>query len=293
MEILQLSGPEFLSLFIPLLFVAGGASAVLLYLLRPQGTAWTPDDPYELAYVRGGYRGVLEAATARLMHVKALTLDGDAQHAKLVKADAGAARGKVEQAVMTWASLDNNELTSGEAAVKYALGNVEDRLSERGVIADETSRWVNWALAMTPLAGMMMLGILKIDVGMGRNRPVGFLVMLELLILGGIIASAYFRPRLTRAGAKALEGAREESNALRHAGTGGSLGHLDSRDVMLSVALFGMAPLIGTELGPVHRYFKPPQSTGGSSCGGSSCSSSSCGSSCGGGCGGGCGGCGG
>ena len=52
----------------------------------------------------------------------------------------------------------------------------------------------------------------------------------------------------------------------------------------------GIQPLIGTELGPVHRYFKPPNSTGGGSCGGSSCSSSSCGG--GGGCGGGCGGCG-
>jgi hypothetical protein len=105
---------------------------------------------------------------------------------------------------------------------------------------------------------------------------------------GALVALGAARSRLTWTGRRALDESKEENDALRHAGTGGSLTHLDSRDVLLSVALFGLAPLIGTELGPVQRFIHPPSVGSGSACGGSSC-----GSSCGGGCGGGCGGCGG
>lgn len=289
MEILQLTGPEFLGVYLPILLGAAAASAAALYYLRPEGSDWSADDPYDLALLRGGHRGVLEAATARLTHLGALKLDGDGTSASLSKANEPAtALHPVERAVVQWADRGDSSISSGEAAAKHGMRGREAQLLEKGVLLDEGTRWMNYLLAMVPLGGAGALGFAKLMIGLDRGRPVGFLFMLLLAVTGALVFFAVKRPRVSRSGQKVLDALKEENQSLRYCGAGGSLSHLDSRDVMLSVALFGMAPLIGTELGPIQRYINPPQTAGGSSCGGSSC-----GSSCGGGCGGGCGGCGG
>lgn len=289
MEILNLTGPEFLALYLPLVAVTGAVSAAALYFLRPQGSDWSADDSYDLALLRGGHRGVLEAATARLTHLGVLKLEGDGKSASFEKvAEPSTALHPVEQAVVQWAGRGDNSISSGEAAAKHGMRAREAELLDKGVLIDDGTRWTNYLVAMVPLGGAGALGVAKLLIGLDRGRPVGFLAVLLLAVAGGLAFLAFKRPRVSRAGQRALDALKEENQSLRYCGAGGTLNHLDSRDVMLSVALFGMAPLIGTELGPIQRYINPPQSAGGSSCGGSSC-----GSSCGGGCGGGCGGCGG
>jgi uncharacterized protein (TIGR04222 family) len=240
--------------------------------------------------LRGGHRGVLEAAIAHLMHLKLVEADGD--NLKVVRVDGEVPRRchPAEQAALDWVARVS-DLASGERSMAEAMRDREAMLVERGVLVGPMARWGIYLLAMAPLAAAGTLGMLKLGLGISRGKDVGFLALLLIGLAVLMVFLGTLRPRLSAQGYRQVEKYREEHNALRYAGAGGSLAHLDPRDVMLGVALFGVTPLLGTELAVASRALRPPVSSG-SSCGGSSCGSSSCGgSSCGGG--GGCGGCGG
>jgi uncharacterized protein (TIGR04222 family) len=293
-DLMNMSGPEFLGFFLPASLIAFFASALLLYLMRPSGEEWRPDDPYDVALARGGFNAVLEAAVAKLVHSRAITIDGTTTNSQLALGSNVPERPHVaEQAVLRWVKEGDSSMTTGSRLMESAMSTRQRALIEKGVLIGDGTRWFNYFIAASPMLVMGWLGADKMMVGLSRGRPVAFLVLSLGLMAVALVVMMMLRPKLTSSAVKTLNQAKAENSALRYAGTGGSLSHLDGRDVMFSVALFGMAPLIGTELGPVQRLMHPPGSSGGSSCGGSSCSSSSCGSSCGGGCGGGCGGCGG
>jgi uncharacterized protein (TIGR04222 family) len=288
-DLMNMSGPEFLGFFLPASLIAFFASALLLYLIRPSGEEWRPDDPYDVALARGGFDAVLEAAVAKLVHSRAITIDGTTTNSQLALGSDVPARPHVaEQAVLRWVKEGDSSMTTGSRLIESAMSTRQRALVEKGVLIGDGTRWMNYFIAVSPMLVVGWLGADKMMIGLNRGRPVSFLVMSLGLMAFALMVMMMLRPKLTSNAVKTLSQAKAENSALRYAGTGGSLAHLDGRDVMFSVALFGMAPLIGTELGPVQRLMHPPSASGGSSCGGSSC-----GSSCGGGCGGGCGGCGG
>jgi uncharacterized membrane protein YgcG len=140
------------------------------------------------------------------------------------------------------------------------------------------------------------LGVLKLGVGLWRDRPVGFLLMVLLfasMIGYGMLGS---QPRRTRKGDKALAKLRADNAALRTtAKADGAWGTMSSGSVAMAVALFGTGLLAASGMGDLRTYLMPPGSGGGADVdvGGDSGSDSGGGdggSSCG---GGGCGGCGG
>jgi uncharacterized membrane protein YgcG len=139
---------------------------------------------------------------------------------------------------------------------------------------------------------LVALGIAKISVGLDRHRAVGFLVVLT--IIAGIVLLVTLLKKILRShrGSAALEESRKANRTLQYANRVGAE-KLSSDDVMLAVALYGIASLSTTSYGAIMTPLQPVPRTnsGGSSCstGSSSCSSS--GSSCGGGGGSGCGGC--
>jgi len=137
----------------------------------------------------------------------------------------------------------------------------------------------------------MTVGVLKIYVGIQRDRPVEYLVG---MCFASLIISAIAllrRPLRTRYGDAVINYYEQRYSHLRH------LGHhqrvVAQDDMLMAVGLFGMGSLVGSDLDYLNTTLRPvPQ--GSSGCGSSSggCGGSGCGGG-GGGCGGGGGGCGG
>ena len=105
----------------------------------------------------------------------------------------------------------------------------------------------------------LLLGLAKVQVGLERHKPVGFLIM--LLIVTAIIAVVFlFGPQLTRAGREAL--AAEKARNARAARA-----PLES-ELMLAVALTGLVVLSGTPYGALYAASKVSGGDGGGGGGG-------------------------
>jgi uncharacterized protein (TIGR04222 family) len=308
------TGNPFLALY---LILMGAALTVLLTTRWLGGTAATTagsdatprlenEDPYVVAGLVDGARGILQAGLAAL-----------------------AARGLIEShpATPAWIGRSKNaqpgNLTGIEAAIWEAIpadreiefrtlrkelkplfASIRTRVQERGwepsTATLATARL--WRAGM--VLGLVALGATKIVIGYYRDRPVGFLVVLTLATLLFGLILAFRIPRRTRAGQSQINGFREREPQLRQ-----SLRYPNMDpdwSVPMMVAIFGGTALAGTALASWQPVFtrplpRPASATSDSSggCSGAwSDTSSSSGSSDGGGDGGGdggsgCGGCGG
>jgi uncharacterized protein (TIGR04222 family) len=308
------TGYPFLALYLVLM---GAALTVLLTTRWLRGTASPAagsdantrlenEDPYVVAGLVDGARGILQAGLAAL-----------------------AARGLIEShpATPAWIGRSKNaqpgNLTGIEAAIWEAIPadreiefrtlrkelkphfakvreNVQARGWEPSTATLNTARL--WrALLVLAVVG---IGIAKIAVGISRDRPVGFLVVLTLATLLFGLILAFRIPRRTRSGEALVNRSRTEEAEIRQSLREPSLSPEWSLPMM--VALFGGTALAGTTLAswqrPLERPVPRPGTTSTDSSGGcsgawsdtSSSSGSSDGGSDGGGDGGsGCGGCGG
>jgi hypothetical protein len=111
---------------------------------------------------------------------------------------------------------------------------------------------------------------MKVSVGLERQHPVGFLVFLLVVTVGGGILLAT-RPTRTRSGTDALKTYQASHERASRA----PLGH----ELLLAMALSGAVVLSGTPYESVHAASRKLKNGDGGGCGG------------GGGDGGGCGGC--
>ena len=139
----------------------------------------------------------------------------------------------------------------------------------------------------------LLVGLLKIFIGLSRQRPVAILV--GLCATAFVIALAAFlrRPLRSRFGDAVLRQLRVGYKGSW--GRGGRLATLSAAEFAMVLGLFGLPVLAGTEMDPLRRALLAGSfvSTGSGAEGGG-CGGSGCGGGGGGGCGGGgCGGCGG
>jgi uncharacterized protein (TIGR04222 family) len=293
MTVFDLPGPEFLQFY----WVLGAAlTGVVLLVQWWVESGPVPrikgDDPYLVAYVRGGPREAVRVAVLSLLDRQLLEVDN-----KIVVAAGGAperVQHPLEHAVLagagSWspAASVHNTRSVGEATA--ALGAEVRRL---GLMPSKRQFAMRAALGLVAVVILWVIALHKIDLAAQRGRTnVGFLFLspFAFLVVHGII---FFRPRTSigtrylRDMRRLLGGVAEQRSVLTPGGS----------EVPLVAAVFGIAAvrhvgawsnadvLFRRDLGIV----KGSQSSTGSS----SCGSSSCGSSCGGGgCGGGCGGCG-
>ena len=166
------------------------------------------------------------------------------------------------------------------ARVQPVLAGVRQSLIARGLLPDDESCRRLWFAVLQILSPVVLFGLLKVVVGVSRHRPVGFLVML-LLVLTAVGMAIASRPRRTLRGDAALAVSKERSARAARAPLPGELA--------LAFALGGAAVLVGTSAeayGAVLRKLSVGGDGGGGSVDGG------CGGGGGGGCGGGgCGGC--
>ncbi len=289
MNPLDWQGPEFLSLYVPLL--AGGFLVALLvrHLLRlPAGPPmWLGrrTDPYEVAALDGPDT-LIEAVVAALFHRNVLRIEGSriATGAAL-PADAAA----IERSVFECAATENATMEDLRRALRPDIEHYRWRLSQKGLVLDDFRASPTRLLPSLAYGAVLLLGAAKIFVGLSRDRPVLFLVLLTAVGALGLLVLGR-RPWRTRLGDATLKALREEHQALRTTAMAGNTSRaLNGQELALAVGLFGPALLVPMGYADLRQTLRPPSSGGiGDSSSGSDSGSGD--SSCG---GGGCGGCGG
>ncbi|WP_342374163.1 TIGR04222 domain-containing membrane protein [Myxococcus stipitatus] len=305
---LDWTGPQFLRVYVVLFVMALVMGIALRRMLRgpggPSRRAHESLDPYDVALLSGP-KEVVHTTLARLLHERVIRMDGTnieptGKHPNL--------RSPIERAAYSAVSGQSMSLAELHARAEPAIEQLKEPLIQQGLLVDAPrARLARW---LPPLLGLVLLvlGLAKMVVGLSRDKPVGILVLFSIFTCIAVYMLSR-RTWRTRLGDEVLWTLRTEQQALRvTARSAKSSEVMNSHDLALAVALFGLGAITLTDFELLRRQIAPEVSSGGDSssssggCGGGSsgCSggssdsggSSSCGSSssCG---GGGCGGCGG
>lgn len=278
---LDWDGGSFLQLYLLLIVVAIIGAIWLRRMSRDVGPArGVRPGPFELAYLAGGAERCTDAAIAQMLADGSLRLD-ESGNRLLCNSSALGQKPPLDAIARCVAADGDPAKVLRRSAL--ALAPLHKSLQASGLILDDASVWrVRWYSSL-PLLLVVGLGAMKIMVGISRAKPIGFLVLLTILLSLVAVGFMFARPMRTRAGDQALADARQQhSRALRAP---------RSQELGLAVALLGTTALSGTAYAAYHSARTPPSSsdsgTSSSSDGGSSDSGG--GDSGGGGCGG-CGG---
>lgn len=294
----DLRGPAFLAVYVGIV-----AMLVVIALILRRKLAGPPEltdidslSPYAAAYLAGGPDRVFVAGLA-----------ATAQRGLVVVSEKSVKRTEVpqpdnlplvERSICSAAGLLGRQLYDVRAATAGALENVKGEVVEKGLIATGPGLTMARLVPAGVVAIALLIGGQKVLIGLERDRPVVFLIMLMLLTLGITIAFACRPSRLTGRGREALRRLKAKHDSPSHPrapiapqAPGASLW------VPLAVGLFGASVLQGTELESVAKHGLPRGSDGSGAGCSSGCSTSSDSGGGGGGGGGdgggGCGGCGG
>lgn len=267
-------GPEFLQLYLVL------AAACLVFSLgwrlwqrsRPQ-VASSPQgqEPpiWQLAYLSGGPRGVVDSAAASLYEAGAI--DWDAQRREIVQRKQDPPEDPLLRALLPHLAGPSTRLGSAEKS--SAIERIREQLIRMGwwLSADASQRIAR--ISALPWWLLSVLGLLKIGIGIARDKPVALLVLLVILSLVAALAFQFSRPGISAAGRRALAHFRGRHAVATRAPRAGQLG--------LAVALGGTAVLAATGFADYHTLRHPPSSgdasgssdssDGGSDGGGSGC----------------------
>jgi len=276
----DLRGPEFLAFYF---IVAGVVYFIYRYALRQaesgEPTALPLNDPYQIAYLRGGTREAARVAVLSLVDRGRLDIEGE----RIAARGSTAGLAPIEAAIVDCcAAPATAPVLLGDRRVAMACDAYRAPLEELGLVPDRLmrdQRWLWFAIAAAVLLG---IGLVKLYVALEHGRTnVGFLVLLMAFALWLLITAA--RRQRTALGDAVLSDLQRLFHGLRGQAARATEGGATS-DAMLLAAVFGLSALPSLAFGEIKRVFAKADQ------GGSSCGSSSSGG-CGGG-GGGCGGCG-
>jgi len=297
-DLAGMSGPEFLNFYIPLALIALLASLWVRRRLRLSVSEpdvfddGPPVDPaklnsYEAALlVHGPRRNVLtRVALVRLAGAGEIEFVGNVSIQRSEgRRDSHGKFDSFEQIVLGETAVGPKSLSRIDGVVGGSpdADRVEATLLKWGaVIPREAGRAIRFLPALL-LAVVIALGLWRIQLGVSRQRPVGFLVMSCAVL--GVAAAAHMlvRPWRTRKGQILVESLRRN--------VAPAAASTDPGAAALAFAILGISAL--PSLGAyesLRKAFHPPAG-GDGGCGASGCGGGGGGGGCG---GGGCGGCGG
>lgn len=299
----DMSGPEFLFIYVVVLGVGTIAAVGFRRWLRSPGGAAPTHlagnlSPYEIAYLAGGAQGAVDAAIVRLLHQGVLRCA--ATPGKLARGNENLpSKAEPIEKVVSGAVGTGGDTPTAKvrAAVSATTQTLDRRLVDMGLVLSGAQRDRVQAASAFVILAIGCFGLIKVFVGVSRERPVGILI--ALLVLTAIVALVFFlkRPLRSRRGDAVLAQLRHENSALQY-GARKDAAALAATDLVLAFGLFGTGILAGGPLRNMLPAFKNAQGataagSSGSSCGGTSGCGGGGGGCGGGGCGGGCGGCGG
>jgi uncharacterized protein (TIGR04222 family) len=242
-------------------------------------------DSMELACLRGGADGAVDAAIATLGYRKVIEPVAG-KRAVRIAGELPEDAHPLERAIV--ANLPpgtEQKVESIRSTMGHVAGRCGQRLEALGLVAERSQAA---KAVFVPLMAALVapaMGAVKIAVGVSRNRPVEILLVLVIvsLVLAGIVC---LRPvRRTRRGERLLKQHQVRFARLRDGWTlPTAAGARPASDIALATGLFGVGILAAGPWAELHQTLSMPEHSGGGGDGGG------CG---GGGCGGGCGGCGG
>ena len=301
MNLFDLPGPQFLALYSGMLIGAAAGGFLLRWLFRTPGgspPAATPElDPYEIAYLSGGPDAATDAALAALVHRDLVRFKPSSRTFGIHQPElATHVTSKFEAGIYRVIETGRADLMEIRRTARPLLELLTRRLRDLELVYPPGSFAPPRTMPALLMAFVLLVGVVKVTIGLSRERPVLYLVGLSLLALFGVFLFLNLRLLRTRRGDEILARIRSSNNALR-ASAASMPTRLAPTDVALATGLFGAGIFSSGAMGDVSQELRARREThtSGSSCGsgcsGGSSSSCSGGSSCGGG--GGCGGCGG
>jgi uncharacterized protein (TIGR04222 family) len=164
-------------------------------------------------------------------------------------------------------------------------------LEAGGLLPDESTKSHRRRIILLASMALAGVGVIKIAIGLSRDRPILFLSILTIVAVIVLALAAAPFSRLTARGRQALDDIQAIYGGLKDRASDIHRGSATTEMLML-VAVFGAMALPPAEYAFAQTIFPQAASWfggGGGSCGGGGCGGGGCG---GGGCGG-CGGCGG
>lgn len=314
MNPLNLNGPEFLVFYSICIVIASVLAIVARIVLSSRETHERTEvpklDPWQLAYLRGGSHAVAQTAVIDLAAKKLAV--GDPKLGRFIanKGNQLTPMDPIPNALYRAMQMgDGLRADRASSTIAYECDKIKQGLEETGVVQSLDQRIANVWPGILAFAAVFFLGLAKLVVGVSRDKPVGFLVLLLILSVA-IAVILNYTPRITRLGKWAIE---NESKRMRTAQLETRHAREESQNSLAdNMQLYAFHPLaIGFAAGGfsglhgsdaldmnTRKLTERMQSAGGSGgdAGVSGCGSgdggagsSGCG---GGGCGGGCGGCG-
>ncbi len=293
-QLLNLSGPAFLKFYLVLGGCVLAASLLARHVIRlplDPLRAIPPLDPFDVAYLRGREPRAVEAAVAALVKERLLTVSpqtGKVHATAILVGNPSPVVAAVHAKVLGRGARGLPIRSVLSARPRGVFGRTREKLSAYGLLTDWGTGLAVRATTALLMFGVAALGIAKVQVGLVRGRPVEFLVVLTAGTVFAGLVFLFSGPHRSRRGDAVLKGLEGECAALRSVAQSG--GALQTSDVTLAAALFGVGALATPGLEDLLAARQRHVGPGGSGCGGTGCGGSSCGGGCG---GGGCGGCGG
>jgi uncharacterized protein (TIGR04222 family) len=246
---LDLRGPEFLGLYVVFL----GGALLLAFVVRALATPKGDDAaarPWasratadELAFLSHGKDGLLEAAVATLA-VSGRAVQDAGQRGLCRAGQTTAFDGSPAVQAVFRALPGPGDFASRRElarALEPVAAPIERRLVQAGLAIEPGTALRIALLSTVPLWLVAGLGIAKILVGISRDRPVAFLVVLVLATVFAAVLAAVRRPIATETGESLLEHLRAKQARLLEACAWPQ--RLDPEQVALAVALFGATAL--------------------------------------------------
>lgn len=315
---LDFSGGPFLLLYTALLLIGLGVSLwarsgwSLGEVEDPLADEKLADEPYLLAALAQGPRRVVYTAIANLIgrgHLRVVESNEtkllglwQSKGQQLVSGKPLPATAPEIEQLLVKAVRSRGEANPVDIVEAGSLiaKSYRDTLSERGLIdADPNSPWGYRGFTLVVMGSLLLFGIVKLGLGLARDKPVGWLFLLLLVTAGLTFVLIQYVRKRTPSGRRLLKRLRRRHAELNDSVASSS--YLEPDRVVLGTALFGLAHWQNQsgELASLMQTMPPDRTwldghwlRQGYS-GGSGCGDASGGSGGDGGCGGGCGGCGG
>ena len=248
------------------------------------------NDPYRIAFLRGGKNELLRVAVVSLVDRGLLSVQNDKVQTTILGRETQA-RKRIEREILEYCrnTREPKELFSAHH-FNGAEAEYESELVRMQLMPDDATKRRRRALALGASGVLLFFSLTKIIVALSRGRTnIAFLMVLT--IVGLVLVVKATAPRLTARGEVLLENVRNLFASLKVRAPQIRPGGASTELVMLA-AVFGLLELPRENFKWTQQLFQrsTAETSATSTCGSSS---GSCGSSCGGGgCGGGCGGCG-
>lgn len=289
-NLFDLRGPEFLQLFWGTAFLVFGLAFFLRWYLRQPATgasdAGSGLDAYDIALLSGGRSRAVHAAIARLVDCEALKVVGPT---RMICSTGTRLKHHfpLEYGILDVVVSRGETVKGIEKKVAPRLDTMQAELEKKGLLVSGTQRLLARLVPLALCLLLLLVGIVKVNVGLERHRPVELLILSCIAV--GIVAVIAFarRPHRSRYGDQFI---RNQKTDYKSRGSLTSQPGYADMALPLALGLFGYSALDSTIHKDLKNTFVPPGSSGCGSSGGDGGSGDG-GSGCGGG--GGCGGCGG